>query len=141
MRRFVVSGLVPCDPVELADRLLDPDAAPRIWPQIREHTVEEEPDGWSSYSVAAAEDAPEVEDTSTLRLRRAAPAEVQERSAFGTTVHRFLPAKGGCLWSVESHAERQPRESWQHFVRRRRRDRMRAMALVDTAAGYFASLI
>lgn len=142
MRRFVVSGLVPCDPVELADRLLDADAAPEIWPQIQRQTPDAAPGGWWECSVTAVDEEGEA-TASTLRLRRASPAEIQERSGGGTgiTVHRFLPAKGGCLWSIESHAVRMPRESWAHFVRRREHERQRAMSLVDTAASYFASLL
>jgi hypothetical protein len=67
--------------------------------------------------------------------------EIQERSQGGLTVHRFLPASGGCLWTIESHARRLPREPWARFVRRRGRERHRAMTLVDTAASYFASLL
>lgn len=137
MRRFTVSGLVPCDPVELADRLLDAAAAPQIWPQIRRHLPDAAPGGWSECSLAAGED----EGADTVRLRRVSPVEIQERSAAGTTIHRFLPATGGCLWSIESHARRGQREPWSHFVRRRERNRLRAMGLVDTAAGYFASLL
>jgi hypothetical protein len=140
MHRFVVSGLVPCDPVELADRLLDAAAAPQIWPQIRRQTPDVAPGGWWECSLTTAEDDADG-PASTVRLRRRSPAEIQERSVDGTTVHRFLPATGGCLWSIESHAQRWPRESWAHFVRRRERDRQRAMSLVDTAAGYFASLL
>ena len=140
MRRFVVSGLVPCDPVELADRLLDAAAAPEIWPQIRRQSPDAAPGGWWECSVALVPDEDDP-SPSTIRLRRAAPAEIQERSVEGTTVHRFLPASGGCLWTIESHAERAPHEPWARFVRRRRRDRLRAMSLVDTAAGYFASLL
>jgi hypothetical protein len=139
MHRFVVSGLVPCDPVELADRLLDAAAAPQIWPQIRQQTPDAAPGGWWECSVTA--DEADADGASTLRLRRASPAEIQERSGVGTTVHRFLPATGGCLWTIESHARRAPREPWARFVRRRERDRRRAMSLVDTAASYFASLL
>ncbi len=140
MRRFAVSGLVPCDPVELADHLLDPAAAPQIWPQIRQQTPVAAPGDWWECSLTAGEE--DADGTaSTVRLRRASPVEIHERSGPGLTVHRFLPATGGCLWSIESHAPRLPRESWAHFVRRRERDRLRAMSLVDTAAGYFASLL
>jgi hypothetical protein len=141
MRRFVVSGLVPCDPVELADRLLDAAAAPQIWPQIRQQTPDAAPGGWWECSVIASEDHDDAGgEPSTLRLRRTSPVEIQERSDVGTTVHRFLPANGGCLWSIESHGRRLPRETWAHFVRRRDRERHRAMGLVDTAASYYASL-
>lgn len=142
MRRFVVSGLVPCEPVELADRLLDAAAAPQIWPQIRQQTPDAAPGGWWECWVIAGEtDDGEAAEASTLRLRRTSPMEIQERTDLGTTVHRFLPATGGCLWSIESHARRRPRESWAHFVRRRERERHRAMGLVDTAASYYASLL
>jgi hypothetical protein len=140
MRRFTVAGLVPCDPIDLADRLLDASAAPVIWPQIRTWSAPEVP-GWLECSVSD-EDEPGVRGAIALRvqLRRSAPMEVQERTADGFTVHRFLPAVGGCLWTVESHGAPLPREPWSRFVRRRRRDQLRAMALVDTAASYFASL-
>jgi hypothetical protein len=118
MRRFSVSGLVPCDPVELADRLVDSSAAPQIWP-----------------------DGAGVGPAPTDRLRRVSPVEVHQRAAGEVIVHRFLPASGGCLWSVESHARRGPHESRERFVRRRERERARAMRLVDMAAGYFAGLI
>jgi hypothetical protein len=118
MRRFSVSGLVPCAPVALADQLLDTSAAPQIWPED-----------------AGAGPAP------LDRLRRVSPVEVHERSATGVTVHRFLPASGGCLWSIESHARRRAHESWERFVRRREQERAQAMRLVDTAAGYFAGLL
>jgi len=140
MRRFVVSGLVPCDPVELADRLLDAAAAPQIWPQIRAQTPDAAPGGWWQCSVAAVEEDPAAA-VATLRLRRMSPAEILERSELGATVHRFLPAKGGCLWTIESHARRRQGEPWSHFVRRHGHERERAMQLVDTAAGYFASLL
>ena len=140
MRRFVVSGLVPCDPVELADRLLDPAAAPQIWPQIREQTPDSAPGGWWHCSLTADEEDM-AGAVATLRLRRTSPAEILERSEPGATVHRFLPATGGCLWTIESHSRRRPRESWARFVRRRGRERTRAMNLVDTAASYFASLL
>lgn len=139
MRRFTVAGLVPCDPIDLADRLLDATAAPVIWPQIRAE-VEPGAPGWLECSVADEEEAPPSAAALHVLLRRAAPMEVQERTAGGVTVHRFLPANGGCLWTVESHATPLPREPWMHFVRRRRHDQARAMALVDTAASYFASL-
>jgi len=143
MRRFVVSGLVPVDPVELADHFLDPAAAPQIWPQIREQTPDAAPGGWWECAVSSGdpEDAGAGAGEATVRLRRASPVEIHERSADGLTVHRFLAASGGCLWTVESHARQQPGESWQRFARRRERDRDRAMTLVDTAAGYFASLL
>jgi len=140
MRRFAVSGLVPCDPVELADRLLDAAAAPQIWPQIRQQTPDVAPGGWWECALVVGDDEG-VATASTVRLRRSSPVEIQERSAAGTTIHRFLPATGGCLWTIESHARRAPREPWAHFVRRREHDRQRAMSLVDTAAGYFASLM
>jgi hypothetical protein len=139
MRRFTVAGLVPCDPIDLADRLLDASAAPVIWPQIRASSGPDVP-GWLECSVSDEEESPPGAATLRVQLRRAAPMEVQERTENGLTVHRFLPAQGGCLWTVESHAVPLPREPWSHFVRRRRRDQARAMALVDTAAGYFASL-
>jgi hypothetical protein len=139
MRRFTVAGLVPCDPVDLADHLLDAAAAPVIWPQIRASSAVDMP-GWLECSVADEEEALPDAACVSVQLRRSSPMEVQERTAEGFTVHRFLPAVGGCLWAVESHARPLPRESWARFVRRRRRDQARAMALVDTAAGYFASL-
>lgn len=138
MRRFTVAGLVPCDPIDLADRLLDASAAPVIWPQIRAADGPDLP-GWLDVSVSDEEEAPPGAAALRVRLHRAAPMEVQERTEGGVTVHRFLPAQGGCLWTVESHAHPLPRESWSRFVRRRRRDQARAMALVDTAASYFAS--
>lgn len=142
MRRFSVSGLVPCDPVELADHFLDPAAAPQIWPQIREQTPDAAPGGWSEAAVGSGGgDGDEDDAEATVRLRRASPVEIQERSADGVTVHRFLPASGGCLWAIESHARPRPGEAWARFVRRREHERRRAMALVDTAAGYFASLL
>ena len=137
MRRFVASGLVPCDPVALADHLLDAGSAPVIWPQLRSP---QSAAGWMEVSLADSEDELPA-GTLLVRLRRASPAEVIERSEGGVTVHRFLPATGGCLWSVESHAERLPGESPAHFARRRSRERERAVALVDTAASYFASLL
>jgi hypothetical protein len=140
MRRFTVSGLVPCDPIDLADRLLDASAAPVIWPQIRASAAGEGMPGWLECSVSDEEEAAPGSAALLVRLRRAAPMEVQERTEGGVTVHRFLPATGGCLWTVESHARPLPREPWVHFVRRRKRDQVRAMALVDTAASYFASL-
>jgi hypothetical protein len=142
MRRFSVSGLVPCDPVQLADHFLDPAAAPEIWPQIREQTPDAAPGDWWERSVSSGEpDGEGDRDEATVRLRRASPVEIQERSASGLTVHRFLPASGGCLWTIESHAGRRPGEPWRRFVRRRERERHRAMSLVDTAASYFASLL
>ena len=143
MRRFAVSGLVPCEPVELADRLLDSAAAPQIWPQIRQQVPVATPGGWWECSVSLdEEESPSAESqVSKLRLRRTSETEIQERSDLGLTIHRFLPATGGCLWSIESHARRAPRESWPHFVRRRERERHRAMGLVDTAASYYASLL
>jgi len=117
MRRFTVSGLVPCDPVDLADHLLDDASATEIWPQVRD------------------------EPAAAARLRRTAPMEIRELTLDGYAVHRFLPASGGCLWTIESHARRRRGEAWAHFARRREQDRHRAMALVDTAAGYFASLL
>jgi hypothetical protein len=139
MRRFTVAGLVPCDPIDLADRLLDATAAPVIWPQIRADVSALAPD-WLECSVSDEEEALPGSAALRVQLRRAAPMEVQERTAGGLTVHRFLPATGGCLWTVESHATPLPHEPWMHFVRRRRRDQARAMALVDTAASYFAAL-
>jgi len=139
MRRFTVAGLVPCDPIDLADRLLDAAAAPVIWPQIRASAGPDVP-GWLDVSVSDEEEAPPGAAALRVRLHRSAPMEVQERTEEGFTVHRFLPAQGGCLWTVESHARPLPREPWARFVRRRRRDQVRAMALVDTAASYFASL-
>src|SRR5579884_2930480 len=139
MRRFTVAGLVPCDPVDLADRLLDAAAAPVIWPQIRAAGEPGVP-GWLECSVSDDEEAARGATALRVQLRRAAPMEVRERTAGGVTVHRFLPATGGCLWTIESHAHPLPREPWSRFLRRRRRDQARAMALVDTAAGYFASL-
>jgi hypothetical protein len=139
MRRFTVSGLVPCDPIDLADRLLDASAAPVIWPQIRAEAGAVS--GWLECSVSSEEQSGSAATALRVRLRRSAPMEVQERTADGVTVHRFLPATGGCLWTVESHAHPRPHEPWLHFVRRRRRDQQRAMALVDTAASYFASLL
>jgi hypothetical protein len=139
MRRFTVAGLVPCDPVDLADRLLDATAAPVIWPQISAVPDAGVPD-WLECSVSDEEEAPPGSAALRVQLRRSSPMEVQERTAGGLTVHRFLPAVGGCLWTVESHAHPLSREPWMHFVRRRRRDQARAMALVDTAASYFASL-
>jgi hypothetical protein len=147
MRRFVVSGLVPVDPVELADHFLDPSAAPQIWPQIREQTPDAAPGGWWECSVSSGDldDHGDGSDAgageATVRLRRASPVEIHERSTDGLTVHRFLAASGGCLWTIESHASPRPSESWHRFARRRERDRARAMTLVDTAAGYFASLL
>lgn len=139
MRRFTVAGLVPCDPIDLADRLLDASAAPVIWPQIRASQGPDVP-GWLECSVSDEEEAAPGTTALRVQLRRCAPMEVQERTEGGVTVHRFLPATGGCLWTVESHARPLPRESWSRFVRRRHRDQARAMALVDTAASYFASL-
>lgn len=139
MRRFTAAGLVPCDPIDLADRLLDASAAPVIWPQIRASAAPDVP-GWLECSVSDEEEAPPGAAALRVQLRRSAPMEVQERTENGVTVHRFLPASGGCLWTVESHARPLPREPWARFVRRRKRDQARAMALVDTAASYFASL-
>jgi len=139
MRRFTVAGLVPCDPIDLADRLLDASAAPVIWPQIQVPPSHDAPD-WLECSVSDEEEAPPGAAALRVQLRRASPMEVQERTEGGVTVHRFLPATGGCLWAVESHAQPLQRESWSRFVRRRKRDQARAMALVDTAASYFASL-
>jgi hypothetical protein len=139
MRRFTVAGLVPCDPIDLADRLLDASAAPVIWPQIQASAAADVP-GWLECSVSDEGEAPPGATALRVQLRRSSPMEVQERTADGFTVHRFLPAQGGCLWTVESHAHPLPREPWSRFVRRRTRDQARAMALVDTAASYFASL-
>src|SRR5258707_595482 len=51
MRRFTVAGLVPCDPIDLADRLLDASAAPVIWPQIQLPPAHDVP-GWLECSVS-----------------------------------------------------------------------------------------
>jgi hypothetical protein len=143
MRRFTVSGLVPCDPIDLADRLLDATAAPVIWPQIQADAAEDgSVPGWLECSVSPEDSEADARGGALhVRLRRASPMEVQERTGGDLTVHRFLPATGGCLWTVESHASPRSGESWLHFVRRRKHDQQRAMALVDTAASYFASLL
>src|SRR5258708_15879141 len=95
MRRFTVSGLVPCDPIDLADRLLDAAAAPVIWPQIRAEAGAVS--GWLECSVSDEEESGPTATALRVRLRRSAPLDVHERTADGVTVHRVLPATGRSL--------------------------------------------
>ena len=140
MRRFVVAGLVPCDPADLAGHLVDAGRAARIWPGAVDADAAEEP---ADASNRGAEE--QVESVVVVRYGRAskddaAPEVIASGPAPGEwSLHRFLPAQGGCLWTVESHADPLPGEPWMAFVRRRRRSRATVEAMVDAAAGYFAS--
>lgn len=137
MRRIVYSGLVPCSPETLAERFLDPDSAMEIWPQLGSRTVLRAGRGWSEMATAELGGDP---GRPPVRFRLLRPTEVIAVSAGqgAWALHRFLAAEGGCLWVIENHDRRRPRESWSRFARRRRSALDEAERLVDSAAGYFA---
>ena len=138
MRRVVYSGLVPCPPRRLAADFLDERAAPDIWPALGRRTVLRSGSNWFE---AATPELGGVPGRPAVRFRRTRPTEVIAASTGRGAVvhHRFLPAKGGCLWVIESHEERRRGESWTQFARRRGRARQALEDLVDGAAAHFAA--
>ena len=142
MKRFAVAGLVPCPPQDLAAHLLDAERATRIWPQVaRGAPISAGEDWWEAGPDLDGGGAEVVVRYRRVEGRVSTGPEVLASSP-GTgelEVHRFLAARGGCLWTVESHAEPHRGEPWMRFVRRRLHRRATVEAMVDAAAGYFAA--
>ena len=140
MQRFTYVGLVPCPPAELAAHFLDPATAPGIWPELGGRSVLRAGAGWQEMATTELGG----DEGRPVRFRVLHPTEIIVASAGAGpgawALHRFLPAEGGCRWVIEHFDRRRPGESWSHFTRRRRAAAEAVERLVDSAAGYFASL-
>lgn len=143
MRRFAVAGLVPCPPGDLAAHLLDAGRASRIWPDVAGGAAISAGEGW--WEAGAHPEGAGLAEV-VVRYRRVTGHAATVPEVLASTpstgeraVHRFLDAEGGCLWTIESHARPRAGEPWMRFVRRRLRRRAAVEAMVDAAAGYFAS--